>query len=60
MADAQADRLQQQPWLAQAHDTGLFRQAMDQLGRLAPHNGRSWSHEQREQLAGVIALETRR
>ncbi len=60
MADAQADRLQQQPWLAQARDTGLFRQAMDQLDRLAPHSGRSWSQEQREQLAGVIALEARR
>lgn len=60
MADAQADRLQQQPWLAQACDTGLFRQAMDELDRLASHNGRSWSREQREQLAGVIALEARR
>ena len=60
MADAQADRLQQQPWLAQACDTGLFRQAMDELDRLASHNGRSWSQEQREQFAGVIALEARR
>ena len=60
LADAHAWDDRQKPWLAQARDTPLFNQAMDHLERLGPQMGRSWTGEQREQLAGTIALEAKR
>lgn len=60
LAEARAEEARQQPWLAQARDTPLFNQAMDHLDRLGPQMGQSWAQEQREQLAGTIALEARR
>lgn len=60
LADAHAWEDRQKPWLAQARDTPLFNQAMDHLERLVPQMGSSWTQEQREQLAGTIALEARR
>ena len=59
LADAHAWEDRQKPWLAQARDTPLFNQAMDHLERLGPQMGRSWTGEQREQLAGTIALEAK-
>ena len=60
MADAHAWDDAQKPWRAQAGDIPLFNQAMDQLERLGPQIGSHWTQEQRERLAGTIALEARR
>ncbi len=60
LAEAQAEQLRQQPWLAQAQGTPLFNQALDHLDRVGPAMGLFWTGEQREQLAGTIALEARR
>lgn len=60
LADAKAWEARQKPWLAQARDTPLFNQAMDHLERLEPQMDAHWTQQQREQLAGTIALEARR
>lgn len=60
LADAQAWEARQKPWLAQARDTPLFNQAMDHVERLEPQMDAHWTQQQREQLAGTIALEARR
>lgn len=60
LADAHAWEDRQKPWLAQAQDTPLFNQAMDHLERLEPQTGQSWTQQQREQLAGTIAVEALR
>lgn len=60
LADAHAWDDQQKPWRAQAQDTPLFNQAMDHLDRLEPRMDSHWTQQQREQLAGTIALEARR
>ncbi len=60
LADAHVWEDRQKPWLAQARDTPLFKQAMDHLDRLEPRTDAHWTQQQREQLAGTIALEARR
>lgn len=60
MADAHVWDDAQKPWRAQARDTPLFNQAMDHLERLGPQMDSHWRQEQRERLAGTIALEARR
>ena len=60
LADAHAWEGRQKPWLAQARDTPLFKQAMDHLERLEPRVDSHWTQQQREQLAGTIALEALR
>lgn len=60
MADAHAWDDAQKPWRAQARDTTLFNQAMDHLEQLGPEIGSRWTQEQRERLAGTIALEALR
>lgn len=60
VAEVRVWEAQQQPWLAQARDIPLFNQALEQLDKLGPQPGQSWSQEQREQVAGAIALEAKR
>jgi hypothetical protein len=60
MADAHAWDDAQKLWRAQAGDIPLFNQAMDHLERLGPQMDSHWTQEQRERLAGTIALEARR
>ena len=59
LAEVRAEEAQQKPWLAQARETPLFNQALDQLDKLGPQLGQPWTQEQREQLAGAIALEAK-
>lgn len=60
LADAHAWDDAQKPWRARAGDIPLFNQAMDHLERLGPQMDSQWTQEQRERLAGTIALEARR
>ena len=60
LAEARYVETQEKPWLAQARHSPLFNQAMKHLEELEPRTAQSWTQEQREQVAGTIALEARR
>ncbi|WP_057657403.1 XVIPCD domain-containing protein [Pseudoxanthomonas dokdonensis] len=57
LAAAHAEQDRQQPWRAQARDTPLYQQALQQLDA---QPGQFWMHEQRENLAGALALQAQR